>query len=39
MCKGEMDGTIAVDVEWRVVCVCGGLSWLAEEQRVISVVE
>ena len=38
MCKGQMCGTIAVDIEWRVVCGRGGLSWLSEEQ-VVGVVE
>ena len=39
MCKGEMGGPIAADVEWRLVCVRGGLSWLSEEQGVVSVVK
>ena len=34
-----MGGTFAVDVEWRVVCVRGGLSWLSEEQRIVGVVD
>ena len=34
-----MGGTIAADVEWCVVCVRGGLSWLSEEQGIVSVVE